>query len=157
MQLHARSARLSLLAVTLAAGLVACSKGDDVATINKESGGNVDTVTVPALRVADLEIGRSLESDKRIKDHTDDFKVTDTIYASVKTEGAANGATLTARWTFGDSAQVVETQNQAVSSTGAATITEFHIMKPTAWPKGDYRVTVLVNGVEASSKVFEVK
>ena len=158
MRLHSRSARLSLLTLALAAGTIACAQGDDASTTNREAGGTLDTTTpAPALRVAEVELGRSLEADKQIKDNTDDFAVRDTIYASVKTEGAANGATLTARWTFGDSATVVETQNQTVNSTGGDAYTEFHIMKATAWPKGNYKLTVLLNGVEASTKEFEVK
>lgn len=159
MRLDSRRVRSSLIALVAAAGVIACNKTDD-ATTNREAGGYVESPT-PAptsmsLRVTEVEIGRSLEPDKRIKDKTGDFRVTDTIYASVRTEGAANGATLTARWTHGKDNQVINTENQTVTSTGDQ-ITEFHIVKPSGWPKGEYKVTILLNGTEVSTKDFAVK
>jgi hypothetical protein len=34
---------------------------------------------------------------------------------------------------------------------------EFHIEKATAWPKGDYKVEVLLDGVSAGTKDFTIK
>jgi hypothetical protein len=34
---------------------------------------------------------------------------------------------------------------------------EFHIVKKTAWPKGDYKVEILLDGVSAGTKDFTVK
>ena len=128
MRFDTRSTRIQILAIALAVGAAACAK-NDAETTDNVAGGAIDTtpsVTTPAaFKVSDVELGKSLNTDKTIKDNTDDFGVRDTIYASVKTEGSATGATLVARWTFQDG-QVVEEQSQTINATGDA-ITEFHI------------------------------
>ena len=109
------------------------------------------------VRVTEVDVGRSIGADKRINDNaaTDEFRRTDTIYASVATEGNANGAALSARWTFGDG-QVVDESSQTIASTGPA-VTEFHISKPDGWPVGKYKVEIRLNGQMADTKEFEVK
>lgn len=110
-----------------------------------------------AVRVTEVDVGRSIGADKRINDNaaTDEFRRTDTIYASVATEGNASGAALSARWTFEDG-QVVDESSQTVSSTGPA-VTEFHISKPDGWPVGKYKVEIRLNGQTVETKDFEVK
>jgi hypothetical protein len=80
--------------------------------------------------------------------------VRDTVYVSVKTEGAGTGK-LAAKFTFKDG-QVVEESSQDIAPTGDA-YSEFHIMKATPWPKGDYKVEITLDGVAAGSKDFTVK
>jgi hypothetical protein len=107
-----------------------------------------------SLKVNGIETGKGLNADKTIKDDAHDFGVRDTIYTSVKTEGAGSGK-LTAKWTYQDG-KVVNEQSQDISPTGDA-YTEFHIAKASAWPKGDYKVEILLNGVSAGTKDFSVK
>ena len=157
MRFDTRSTRLQILAIALAVGAAACAK-NDAETTDNVAGGAIDTTpaaTPAAFKVSDVELGKSLNTDKTIKDNTDDFGVRDTIYASVKTEGSATGATLVARWTFQDG-QVVEEQTQTINATGDA-ITEFHIAKATAWPKGNYKLSILLNGTEVETEDFEIK
>ena len=159
MRFDSRSTRTTLAALALAIGTVACAKDDDAATTDNVAGGTVDSATVAnanakAFRVSDLEVGKSVGADLKINDETDDFGVRDTLYASVKTEGTASGATLTARWTFGE--QLVEEQTQTLTTTGDQ-ITNFRIMKPTAWPKGSYKVTIMLNGAAVETEDFEIK
>jgi hypothetical protein len=168
MRFNSRSARISLLALGTYA-VVACSKADDTTTVG-EAGGTVEnpatttanpnvpgTPTSTSLRVAEVKLGKSVDAvNKTIKDETAEFNPKDTFYASVKTEGAATGATLTTRWTHVDSAKEVGVQNETVTSTGDQH-TEFHLINATGWPKGNYRVTVLLNGTEVESKNFTVK
>jgi hypothetical protein len=158
MRFDTRSTRIQILAIALAVGAAACAK-NDAETTDNVAGGAIDTTptatTPAAFKVSDVELGKSLNTDKTIKDNTDDFGVRDTIYASVKTEGSATGATLVARWTFQDG-QVVEEQNQTINATGDA-ITEFHISKATAWPKGNYKLSILLNGTEVETEDFEIK
>ena len=66
----------------------------------------------------------------------------------------ASGATLTARWTYGDG-QVVDESSQTISPTGPA-MTEFHVSKASGWPKGDYKVSIMLDGHEVQSKDFKV-
>ncbi len=105
--------------------------------------------------VDDLELGRGVDANKKVTDSTDDFTPKDTIYLSVKTDGAAANAEVKVRWTFQDG-QLVKEDKRTVSAGGDAW-TEFHISKPGGFPKGDYKVIAYVNGVEKGSKTFEVK
>ena len=108
-----------------------------------------------AVRVTDVNLGRSLNADKTVGDNTESFRPADTIYASVVTDGSSPSATLKARWTYQDG-QVVDESVQTIAPTGKAT-TEFHISKPDGWPAGKYKVEVSLNGVSADTKDFEVK
>ena len=160
MHLHTSSSRTRLLALALAIGAAACAKNDDAATTDNVAAGTVDSAAdsataAGAFRVADVEIGKSVNEDKTIKDGTDDFGVRDTIYASVKTSGTAANATLVARWSYQDN-QVVEEQSQTLNATGDM-ITSFRLTKPTAWPKGNYKLTILLNGAEVETEDFEIK
>lgn len=155
-----KTTTLRLSALIFALGLMpmftACNKDD--ADEEVETAPPVGTNTAnDAVRVTEVDLGRSVGADKRINDNasTDDFARNDTIYASVATDGTANGASLTARWTFEDG-QVVDESSQTVASTGPA-VTEFHISKPDGWPVGKYKVEIKLNGQTVESKDFEVK
>jgi len=112
------------------------------------------TMAAAPLRVTDIDVGRSLNADKKIADKTDTFKPSDTIYVSVSTEGASPGARLAAHWTYKDG-QVVKHDETTIAPTGS-TATEFHIAKPSGWPVGDYKVEVTVDGAPAGAKSFKV-
>ena len=133
---------------------VACKKKD--AAVADTSPAVITPVPEPAaaLRVSNIELGKGLNADKTLKDNTDDFGVRDTVYVSVKTEGAGSGK-LSAKFTFQDG-QTVEETSQDIAPTGD-TYTEFHIQKGTAWPKGKYKVEVMLDGASAGSKEFEIK
>ncbi|HXG69128.1 MAG TPA: hypothetical protein VNJ04_00780 [Gemmatimonadaceae bacterium] len=153
-----RTMRIPALAGALVLAM-ACGKKDNAATSDTVSMGAPDPMPTPAagpIRVSDVMIGKAIGSDKRVTDAMDDFAVRDTIYASVVTEGAATGAKLTTKWTFNDK-QVVKETSQNISPSGGTTVTEFHIDKKSAWPKGKYKVEVMLDGVSAQTKDFEVK
>ena len=143
-----RVAALALLVTS-----VACKKKD--AAVADTSPAATTPIPEPvALRVSGIETGKGLNADNTVKDDAHDFGVRDTIYVSVKTEGAGTG-TLGAKFTFQDG-QTVEEDSQSISPTGDA-YNVFHIQKATAWPKGDYKVEVTLNGVSAGTKDFSVK
>jgi hypothetical protein len=104
--------------------------------------------------ISSVELGRRLGSDQRISDATDKFGSRDTIYASVLTNGTAPNATVTARWTYQDQ-QIVKEDSRTIAPNGTEA-TEFHISKPSGWPKGKYKFTASVGG-STQSKDFEVK
>ena len=101
-----------------------------------------------------VTLGREVGADKRVTTAVDTFAPTDTIYASVDTQGAALAATLVARWTYQDG-QVVHEETQSIAPAGPAS-TEVHISKPDGWPKGTYKVEILLDGTSASSASFRV-
>lgn len=146
---------VALAVIVLAIG---CNK-------KKDSGGYLDsaastsdtTPAVPvALHVTEIVTGKGINPDKSLKDETDEFGVRDTVYVGVKTEGASPGAKLTAKWTY-ETGQTVSESSQSIAPTGAEVRHEFHIQKSDEWPKGDYKVEILLDGVSAGSKDFKIK
>jgi hypothetical protein len=145
--MHTKLFGPSILALTLASVLsVACGRTSE----NPSSTGT--TGTGAGVRVAQVDVGRSLNPDKTVSDTS--IKPTDTIYASIATEGAAPTATLKARWTYQDG-QVVNESTQTIAPSGNAR-TEFHVSKPEGWPPGQYKVEVFLNGTPAATKDFQV-
>jgi hypothetical protein len=148
--MHTRLFGPSILALTLAAVLsAACTRTSE----NPDTTGT--TGTGVGVRVAQVDIGRSLTADKAISDTTDSFKPNDTIYASIATEGTAATVALKARWTY-QGGQIVDESTQTIAPTGAAR-TEFHISKPDGWPAGKYKLEVFLNGSSAATKDFDVQ
>lgn len=134
-----RSASVLLVACALAG----CSRGP----IPQATGG--------AINVAGISLGRVIAADKTVADPTDSFRPTDTIYVSVRTEGGASSARLSARWTYEDG-QLVGDSTQTVAASGPA-VTEFHVSKPDGWPAGRYKVEVSLDGAPAGHRDFSVK
>jgi hypothetical protein len=136
----------------LALTTAACKDRTDDASTTTSGGAVADA---SAIQIAEVDLGKGIQSDKTIRDETDDFGQRDSVYASVRTTGSADAATLTARWTFEDG-QVVDERSETISPTGDASTT-FFISQPNGLPKGKYTLTVLLNGAEAQKKEFEVK
>ena len=140
--------------------LAACGGGDDAATVDTGLG-TAPPAAAPAatdLRVTDVHLGRAMVGDTAVAEEMEDFAPGDTIHAVVRHEGAAAGATITARWTFQDG-QVVDERSETVAAgaAGAVAHTHFMIAKATPWPAGNYTLRVLVNGTEVESEEFEIK
>lgn len=113
----------------------------------------------PPLAVASVPLGSALGDQETVNTPTTTFPVSDTIHASVATTcigarpawepgGAGPGQT-------GLPKQVNET-SESITTTGPAA-TEFHVAKPTPWPKGPYRVVILLSGTAVDSQDFEVR
>ena len=143
------TARACFLAFMLVA--VGCGKKDSGSTV--DTGNRTEVAT--AVRVSDVKLGRAIGADKRLTEETDDFRPTDVIYAVVETQGSGSTAALQARWTFEDG-QVVDESSRNISAAGGD-FTEFHISKPSGWPKGKYKVEILLNGQPVETEDFEVK
>jgi hypothetical protein len=111
--------------------------------------------TLPAgVRVTVVSLGSALRPDKSIAEPTVTFKPSDTIYATVATDGSSAGTTLKAKWTFQDG-QTVDESSRTIAPQGPA-VTEFHISKPSGWPKGSYKLEISVDGAPAGMKEFTV-
>lgn len=153
-ELNSSVTRRAIAIALLLTAVTACKKKD-------ANVGAVDTSTIApptpaaaALKVDGIETGKGVNADKTVKDDAHDFGVRDTVYVSVKTSGAGNGK-LSAKFTYQDG-QTVKEDSQDVSTTGDATH-EFHVAKATAWPKGNYKVEVMLDGVSAGTKDFTIK
>ena len=130
--------------ILVAFALTGCSRKESAAPPAPQSG----------VRVAAMSLGRTIAADKTVVDQTDSFRPADTIYLSVRTEGGATEARLSARWTYEDG-QLVDESTQSLAPAGSA-VTEFHLSKPDGWPAGRYKVEVSLNGSSAGHKEFKV-
>ena len=125
-----------------------------------DTGANTGTgvgTTTPANNVSagEIRLGNAIGADKRVANETEDFRPTETIYASVATTGIAPNANLVARWTYQDG-QVVSTDSITIAP-NSAEYTEFHISNPGGFPTGDYKLEVFMNGQSVGTKDFDVE
>ncbi|HEY0972829.1 MAG TPA: hypothetical protein VGE02_17805 [Gemmatimonadales bacterium] len=159
---HTMRAATASLVAALTLTVAACGGDRDDVAVRDSAVGATATPDQPAaaatpLRVTEVDLGRALQGDTAVVEDMDDFAPSDTIHAIVRHEGAAQNATITARWTFQDG-QVVDERTETVSPIGTrAEYTHFMIAKPTAWPAGNYTLHILVNGREVETEEFEVK
>jgi hypothetical protein len=105
------------------------------------------------LRIANLQLGRSLNPDNSVAAHTTRFKPDDTVYVSILSDDPGSGL-VTVRWLL--NGQVVSEAKRDVSYTRAAA-TEFHLQNSGGFPPGSYRVDILINGQQAGSREFRVE
>lgn len=114
------------------------------------------TPAATPMRVTDIQLGKGVGADNRVVTPATTFGTRDTIYVSVATEGAATDARVTATWMYRGSQGVAE-EDAILSSTGGVNVSQFHIMKPTPWPAGDYHVEVKLNGQSAGKREFRIQ
>jgi hypothetical protein len=149
---HATLIRVAAMALIVTTG--ACKKKDEAPAVDTTAAMPMPAPAPAALHVTGVETGKGLNADKTVKDDAHDFGVRDTVYVSVKTEGAGSGK-LGAKFTFQDG-QTVNENSQDITTTGDA-MNEFHLAKKTPWPKGDYKVLITLNGDSAGTKDFTIK
>lgn len=104
------------------------------------------------LEVDAIQLGRSLNPDKSVANHTTLFKPGDTVYVSVLTTDSGSGV-IGARWTY--TGRLVDEPKKDVSYKGAA-VTEFHLQSATGFPPGDYNVEIFIDGTSVGSRPFRV-
>jgi len=145
-------------ALIFSAVVAACNKKNEGAVVDTTAAGTqtatVSVDTTP-IKVSDIQVGKAVGSDKKVSNQTTTFAVRDTMYVAVVTDGAAKDAKLSTKWTY--NGKTVKEDSQTISPTGGESVTEFHMDKKTAWPKGKYTVEVTLNGVSAGTKDVEVK
>jgi hypothetical protein len=144
------------LAATLA--LAGCKKKDEAATTPPpaaEPAATPPSAPAPAAAAATVtgvELGSAVGADNRVTAPTATFAATDTIHASVATDGP--GGNLTAKWSYQDG-QTVESQDKVVAA--GPQVTDFSISKPGGWPLGKYKLEVLLNGSVIQTRELEVR
>jgi hypothetical protein len=105
------------------------------------------------LTVQTIQLGRSLNPDNSVAEHTTTFRRNDTVYVAVLT-GAAGQGTIGVRWTYGG--QVIDQPQKTVSYRDAAA-TSFNLVNSGGFPPGNYAVEVFVDGVSAGTRNFNVQ
>src|SRR6185436_15983789 len=106
------------------------------------------------VQVKDIQLGRAVGEDKRVRGSAETFGPADTVYASVVTEGTASVARLRARWTYGGTQVLAETE-QRIAPQGTS-VSEFHVRNPSGWTSGRYQVEILLDGASVGARTFEV-
>ncbi len=149
MRLMKSSARWTVLGLALIAA-VGCAKSKPA-----EQPADATPPAMVAFKVVGMELGTSIDEQKRISAPATTFKPADVIYVSVATDGTSPGATMGAKWTYGADGQLVNEMTEPVAPTGPAN-TEFHISKPDGFPAGKYRVEVTLDGASVGTKEFEI-
>jgi hypothetical protein len=142
-------------ALLLIGGAILAVPGCKKTSKTTDTGAATETANAPAASITEIQVGRHLGTDKRVAEALTKFSPRDTIYAVAITQGSSPSATVTARWTYEDGGQVVKEDSRSIAPNGSEA-TEFHISKPSGWPKGKYRVTLTMGG-STESKDFEVK
>jgi hypothetical protein len=139
--------------------LTACDKKADDNRMAADTGMAASTSSgtlAGDIDVEGIDLGKRVGADGKIADKTDAFNTADTVVAIVDTDDNAGGKELIARWTYGDSDQVVSEQRQTVA-VGKDVYTTFRLTKETPWPTGTYHVRIMYNGKELKSSEFTVK
>ncbi len=109
--------------------------------------------TPHTMGVNTVDLGNAVGADNRVTAPLSTFAKSDTIHASVATDGAAP-SNLTAKWSFQDG-QVIDTQDKTVAA--GPQVTDFSGTKPDGWPLGKYKLEVMADGMVVQTREFEVK
>ena len=147
---------LSILLSTVLVLLVGCAKTEETTTTPPAN--EPPPAAAPAgVEAGNINVGKSIDADKKIAAPVDIFAKGDTIYVTVDTTGTGS-ATLKANWTYmkGGQKAVVKEDSQTITVSGPAT-TEFHISEPKGWPAGEYQVEILLEDKPVGTKTFTVK
>jgi hypothetical protein len=107
----------------------------------------------PPLHVATLQLGSKLNGDNTVGTHTTRFKAEDRIYAAVLTDQTGS-STITARWSYNGQMVSEEARKETYKGAGA---TAFEFKSASAFPVGEYKVDILVDGQPVASREFRVE
>jgi hypothetical protein len=111
-----------------------------------------------SFQVANVTLGDAVTPDHKVRKEVTEFAPSQkTIYVSVDTSGTTTGATLNAKWSYLEGkGELVNSVSQSIVADGPATTT-FRVQNPDLWPEGKYKVDILLDGKQVSSKEFTVK
>ena len=105
------------------------------------------------LRVADIQVGRSLNADNSVRESAAQFGPHDSIFVSVITAGSGSG-TIAVRWTL--AGRVLDEPKKQVSYTDSAA-TDFSLQSAAGFPSGQYTAEVFLNGQSAGTRSFRIQ
>ena len=100
-----------------------------------------------------MQLGRSVNTDQTVANHTTTFGPHDTVYVSIIASGSGS-AEMRVRWTY--ESRVVGEPTKQVSLRGGGA-TEFHLQNAGGFPPGDYAVEAFLNGQPVGSRTFRVE
>lgn len=100
-----------------------------------------------------MQLGRSINTDQTVANHTTTFGPNDTVYVSVIASGSGS-AEMRVRWTY--AGRVVGEPTKQVSLRGGGA-TEFHLQNAGGFPPGEYAVEAFLNGQSVGTRTFRVE
>ena len=143
----------------LLVGSLACKKEEPAPPPPTVAPVTVPATTMPApVSVSVVTLGSAIGADKKVTAPAETFAPKDTIYAVVDTAGAGH-AKVRALWSFVKGTKTAKVDETTVELDAIAPLTtEFHVVKPSGWPKGDYKVEIFLNdaAAPAATKTFKV-
>ena len=154
--MHVRFGRVAL--VVLASAAAACShpSGNE---INVSDEGMTEGVAasryLTPVALDSVDLGRSLDADKSIKDATTSFKPQDTVCASIKVSGSANSGLVRALWTD-QQGKIVQDDTRLVTPSRSDTLA-LQVTPPNGWTGGQYRLDVYLDDRLAATRTFTVE
>ena len=105
------------------------------------------------LTVSTIQLGRSLNPDNSVAEHTTRFRRSDTVYVAVLTSAPGRGK-IGVKWTYGG--QVIDQPEKEVTYRDAAA-TSFNLVNSGGFPPGNYSVEVFVDGQSVGTRNFVVE
>ena len=144
-----------IAALAALAGACSGSEGSRAAGEMVDSAALAASAASPTeLHVSNVMIGRQIGPGNRITEPTFQFAPHDTVFVSVATEGAGEGATLTAAWRS-QSGEILLKSSEPVPAAGENT--QFRLSQPKGFKPGTYKVIVFLGGDSVETRVFAVK
>jgi hypothetical protein len=147
-------ARTTVLAFAMATA-AACGKKDDTTTVQTQT---PPPPAPPAASVSTIETGKHLGTNLRVAETTSEFAPKDTLYVAIVTENPTADTKLSVRWSDAAGRMIDSSSRSVAVQPGIVTaVTEFHVVKPSGWAVGKYKVEVWLNNQPVGDKEIEVK
>lgn len=155
--MHARFGRVAL-AIVLASAAAACTRptGNEINVSDEGMKNGVAAARyLTPVALDSLEIGRSLDADKTIKDETSSFQPKDTVYAAIRISGSANSGLVRALWT--DSQGKTLEDDTRLVTPSRSDLVNLQAAPPDGWKDGDYTLSVYLDDKLAATRNFTVE
>lgn len=143
---------LMIVALTATVAIVGCGKKEEPKPVVQEA----PPSPPPSPSIADVVLAKGFDASWNAVEPTTAFKPKDRINAVVRTANGAPGNTVTATWWYLKTNQVVKSDTIALVQAGT-NHTQFFIERAKAWPTGEYRLDVTLNGSAPRSTTFQVQ
>jgi hypothetical protein len=155
--MHARLGQVTL--IILASAAAACAPRPSGNEINVADEGMTNGVAaaryLTPVALDRLELGRSLDAGKTIKDETSSFQPRETVYAAIKISGSANSGLVRALWTD-ERGQTIQDDTRIVTPSRGDSLT-LQVAPPNGWTGGRYRLDVYLDDKLAATRNFTVE
>jgi len=141
-----------ILLLAVVVGLVGCGKKEEPKPAQAPV---VQAPPPPAPAVASLTFAKGVDVNWTAVNPTAEFKGSDRINASIRTENVVPGNQLLVRWLYLGTNQLVKADSVALKEAGLNN-SAFYIERAKGLPPGEYKLYAYLNGALAKSAGFKV-